>query len=61
MEKFMKEDVKLLFATESPGLGCDSPDIKHVIQFGYPNDLLTLVQGACGGEDLHLAVQWGGC
>jgi hypothetical protein len=44
MRRFKQGDIKLLFATEAAGLGCDIPDIKRVIQFGYPDDLPTLVQ-----------------
>ncbi|KAG0221571.1 ATP-dependent DNA helicase sgs1, partial [Actinomortierella wolfii] len=44
MEKFVKGDIDTLLATDAAGMGCDIPDIAHVIQYGLPHDMTSLVQ-----------------
>lgn len=44
MEKFRNGKVRVLFATEAAGMGCDISDIVCVIQFGVPNSIISLVQ-----------------
>ncbi|KAF9410867.1 ATP-dependent DNA helicase sgs1, partial [Podila epigama] len=44
MEKFKNGEFKILLATDAAGMGCDIPDVEHVIQYGLPSDLKSLVQ-----------------
>lgn len=44
MERFRKGQLLVLLASEAAGMGCDVSDIIHVVQFGAPSSILTLVQ-----------------
>ncbi|KAI7816640.1 hypothetical protein BC939DRAFT_381373, partial [Gamsiella multidivaricata] len=34
----------VLLSTEAAGMGCDISDVVRVVQYGYPNNISTLVQ-----------------
>ncbi|GJJ69733.1 hypothetical protein EMPS_02081 [Entomortierella parvispora] len=44
MEKFRRGEVRVLFASDAVGMGCDISDVDCVIQFGVPDSVLSLVQ-----------------
>ncbi|KAJ6526206.1 P-loop containing nucleoside triphosphate hydrolase protein [Mycena sp. CBHHK59/15] len=46
MKEFRKGKIKILVATEAPGMGADIPDIELVIQFGVPSSLSVWTQRA---------------
>lgn len=44
LERFQRHELRILFATEAFGVGCDVPEIEHGIQFGNPDSLVQLDQ-----------------
>ncbi|KAK3841878.1 MAG: P-loop containing nucleoside triphosphate hydrolase protein [Linnemannia gamsii] len=44
MGEFKDGKINVLLATEAAGMGCDIPDVAHVIQYDLPLDLTSLVQ-----------------
>ncbi|KAB5587905.1 DEAD/DEAH-box helicase [Ceratobasidium theobromae] len=66
MAKFASGEARILICTEAAGMGCDIPDIKHVIQFGLCRSIDALVQriGRCWrasdgtGEGWLIAESW---
>ncbi|KAF9342163.1 ATP-dependent DNA helicase sgs1, partial [Mortierella sp. AD094] len=44
MSEFKDGKINVLLATDAAGMGCDIPDVTHVIQYDLPLDLTSLVQ-----------------
>ncbi|KAK3804519.1 MAG: hypothetical protein J3Q66DRAFT_291122 [Benniella sp.] len=44
MEEFNRDRIRLLFATEAVGMGCDLDNVVRVVQFKLPSTILSLVQ-----------------
>ncbi|KAK5820997.1 P-loop containing nucleoside triphosphate hydrolase protein [Linnemannia elongata] len=44
LERFRKDKVLILLATEAVGMGCDINNIARVVQYGIPQSLASLIQ-----------------
>ncbi|ORZ04209.1 P-loop containing nucleoside triphosphate hydrolase protein [Lobosporangium transversale] len=44
MEQFKSGDIDVLMSTEAVGMGCDISDVLRVVQYGYPDNISSLVQ-----------------
>ncbi|KAG0011250.1 hypothetical protein BGZ82_003072, partial [Podila clonocystis] len=44
LKAFQENKFDILLSTEAAGMGCDIPDIVHVVQFGLPSNIASLLQ-----------------
>ncbi|KAF9369429.1 ATP-dependent DNA helicase sgs1, partial [Mortierella sp. AD011] len=44
MKRFREDQILILLATEAAGMGCDISNVIRVVQYGYPDNLTSLMQ-----------------